>query len=51
MRIVDRGAKVVVVGNDWETAVVGKMLDEMLVAVRKGHLMISALPAAIIKWP
>lgn len=37
MRIVDRGAKVVVVGNDWETAVVGKMLDEMLVAVRKGH--------------
>jgi len=37
VRIVDRGAKVVVVGNDAETAVVGKMLDEMLVAVRKGH--------------
>ncbi len=37
MRIVDRGVKVVVVGDDAETALVGKMLDEMLVAVRKGH--------------
>ncbi len=37
VRIVDRGVKVVVVGDDAETALVGKMLDEMLVAVRKGH--------------
>jgi phosphate starvation-inducible PhoH-like protein len=37
VRIVDRGVKVVVVGDDTETALVGKMLDEMLVAVRKGH--------------
>ncbi len=37
MRIVDRGVKVVVVGDDAETALVGQMLDEMLVAVRKGH--------------
>ena len=37
MRIVDRGIKVVVVGDDAETALVGQMLDEMLVAVRNGH--------------
>lgn len=37
MRIVDRGAKVVVVGDDAETAVIGRVLDEMLVAVRNGH--------------
>ena len=37
MRIVDRGAKVVVVGSDPDAAMVGKMLDEMLAAVRNGH--------------
>jgi phosphate starvation-inducible protein PhoH and related proteins len=37
VRIVDRGAKVVVVGDDADTESIGKLLDEMLVAVRKGH--------------
>ncbi len=33
----DRGAKVLIQGDDPEAAVVGKMLAEMLVAVRNGH--------------
>jgi phosphate starvation-inducible protein PhoH and related proteins len=37
VRIVDRGAKVVVVGEDTETLMVGGLLDEMLTAVRNGH--------------
>ena len=37
VRIVDRGAKVVILGDDPEAAMVGKMLAEMLVAVRSGH--------------
>lgn len=37
MRIVDRGAKVLIQGDDPEAAVVGRMLAEMLVAVRNGH--------------
>lgn len=37
MRIVDRGAKVVVIGDEPETGIVGDLLDEMLVAVRNGH--------------
>jgi phosphate starvation-inducible PhoH-like protein len=36
-RIVDRGAKVVIVGEESETSVVGSVLDEMLEAVRRGH--------------
>ncbi|MBI4558622.1 MAG: PhoH family protein [Candidatus Hydrogenedentes bacterium] len=37
VRIVDRGAKVVVIGNEPEASMVGSVLDEMLVAVRNGH--------------
>lgn len=37
VRIVDRGAKVVIMGDEPDTAMVGRLLDEMLVAVRKGH--------------
>ncbi|GMV99152.1 MAG: PhoH-like protein [Candidatus Hydrogenedentota bacterium] len=37
MRIVDRGAKVVVMGDDEHATFVGRLLDEMLAAVRKGH--------------
>lgn len=33
----DRGAKVVVMGDDPEVAMVGQLLAEMLVAVRSGH--------------
>jgi len=37
VRIVDRGAKVVVIGNEPETGLVSDLLDELLVAVRSGH--------------
>ncbi len=37
VRIIDRGAKVVVVGEDPDAAMVGSMLGEMLTAVRRGH--------------
>lgn len=37
MRIIDRGAKVVVVGEDPDAAMVGSVLGEMLAAVRRGH--------------
>lgn len=37
VRIVDRGAKVVVMGNDPDATMVGRMLDELLIAVRQGH--------------
>ncbi len=37
VRIVDRGAKVVIMGEDPDAAMVGQMLAEMLVAVRGGH--------------
>lgn len=37
VRIVDRGAKVVILGDDESAAMVGKLLAEMLVAVRNGH--------------
>lgn len=33
----DRGAKILVIGEEKETAIVGQMLDELLSAVRKGH--------------
>ena len=33
----DRGAKILVMGEEKETAIVGQMLDELLSAVRKGH--------------
>jgi phosphate starvation-inducible protein PhoH and related proteins len=38
VRIIDRGAKVVVMGEESDARMVGRMLDEMLVAVRKGHM-------------
>jgi phosphate starvation-inducible PhoH-like protein len=34
---VDRGARVVIIGNESTAAVVGTVLDEMLRAVRRGH--------------
>lgn len=37
VRIVDRGAKVVIMGDDPEVAMVGQLLAEMLAAVRSGH--------------
>ncbi|MFA7431975.1 MAG: PhoH family protein, partial [Rhodospirillaceae bacterium] len=37
VRIVDRGAKVVIMGDEDGTALVGRMLDELLLAVRQGH--------------
>lgn len=37
MRIVDRGAKVVIVGEDANAHVAGNLLTEMLAAVRRGH--------------
>ena len=37
VRIVDRGAKILVIGEEKETAIVGQMLDELLSAVRQGH--------------
>lgn len=37
VHVVDRGAKVVVIGEEEEAAMVRDMLDEMLVAVRGGH--------------
>lgn len=37
VRIVDRGAKVVIIGEEPHTTMVGKMLDELLIAVRNGH--------------
>lgn len=37
VRIVDRGAKIVVVGDEPDTVVVSDMLGEMLDAVRRGH--------------
>jgi len=36
-RIVDRGAKVVIIGNEDDAALVETVLDEMLSAVRHGH--------------
>jgi len=36
-RIVDRGAKVVIIGKRDEAMRVGRVLDELLTAVRKGH--------------
>jgi len=35
---VDRGAKVVVIGDEGDAALVGRVLSEMLSAVRKGHV-------------
>ncbi len=44
----DRGAKVLIQGDDPEAAVVGKMLAEMLVAVRNGHTpTVSDVPFAL----
>lgn len=37
MRIVDRGAKVVIVGEDANAHVAGNLLTDMLAAVRRGH--------------
>ncbi len=37
MRIVDRGAKVVIVGEDANAHAAGNLLTEMLAAVRRGH--------------
>jgi phosphate starvation-inducible PhoH-like protein len=37
VRIVDRGTKVVIMGEDPDAAMVGQMLAEMLIAVRGGH--------------
>ncbi len=37
MRIVDRGAKVVVIGDDDDADRIGTMLVDMLAAVRRGH--------------
>jgi phosphate starvation-inducible protein PhoH and related proteins len=37
VRIIDRGAKVVIIGEESHTAMVGGMLDELLVAVRNGR--------------
>ena len=37
MRIVDRGAKVVVIGEEPETTIVGQAISTMLEAVRNGH--------------
>jgi phosphate starvation-inducible protein PhoH and related proteins len=37
-RIVDRGAKVVIIGNEDDAVLVGNVLDEMLSAVRQGHV-------------
>lgn len=37
VRIVDRGAKVMVIGEEPEAEMVGRMLSELLVAVRNGH--------------
>ncbi|MFP6598212.1 MAG: PhoH family protein [Candidatus Hydrogenedentota bacterium] len=37
MRIVDRGSNVVVMGEALDTEMIGAMLDELLIAVRKGH--------------
>ena len=37
VRIVDRGTKVVVLGNAADTTRVGELLEELLIAVRKGH--------------
>ena len=37
MRIVDRGAKVVIIGEETDTATVGRLLEELLAAVRNGH--------------
>ena len=37
VRLVDRGAKVVVIGEEQDTAMVGEMLDAMLSAVRRGY--------------
>ena len=34
----DRGAKVVIIGDEPEAALVGRVLSEMLSAVRKGHI-------------
>ena len=36
-RIVDRGAKVVILGNEEDASIVESVLDEMLQAVRQGH--------------
>jgi phosphate starvation-inducible PhoH-like protein len=37
VRIVDRGTKVVVLGEARDTERVGSVLDELLIAIRKGH--------------
>ncbi len=37
VRIVDRGTKVVVLGEAADTARVGELLEELLISVRKGH--------------
>ncbi len=37
MRIVDRGAKVVVIGDDAHARIIGDLLRELLTAVRSGH--------------
>ncbi len=37
VRIVDRGAKILIIGEEPDTAMVGSMLSELLDAVRKGH--------------
>lgn len=37
-RIVDRGAKIVIIGNDADAQMVNQVLEQMLVAVRGGHI-------------
>ena len=37
-RIVDRGAKIVIIGNDADAKMVNQVLEQMLVAVRRGHI-------------
>ena len=37
VRIIDRGAKVMVVGTESNAALAGRLLDELLIAVRNGH--------------
>ena len=38
MRIVDRGAKVIVVGDSEAAAFAGNLLEDMLLAIRRGHV-------------
>jgi phosphate starvation-inducible PhoH-like protein len=42
VRIVDRGAKVMIMGEDPDVAMVGDLLSELLAAVRNGHTLTMA---------